>query len=217
MIGINTRKVLFSLIAIAVIYFIAVAALAALIASGSLGAAVYGSIWFSVVYAIVLNALGIIIGLIWEKATRPRYLRKIESSPAPSDRVKRIYNVILIIAIVVGAFYVLSNAWGAYELLSLNIIFTIPPLTYAGFYISLVRYIVLALVFLWLYSEPAPKSTSPVLNIRSGLLVGVIYFFIMAVFSIFSLANFKVTAGTASMQVSGSGASSQAAVNGQAN
>jgi predicted secreted protein len=215
MLSINVRKVVFSIIGIFVVSLIAEVALIFLVTSNPINAAFLQSNWFLIVDAVVVNAMGIIVGLIWEKSTRARYLAKVANNPIPPEHTKKIYKTVLIIAVVVGIFYILSNLWTVYELFALHIVFTIPPATYTGFYIGLVRYIILALVFIWLYSEPEPKDTSPILNIRQGLLLGIIYFFIMAIFSIFSLATFKVAAGTASIQVPGSAIPSPAVIDGQ--
>ena len=215
MLSINIRKVVFSIIGIFAVSLVAEIALIFLVASGSFNAASLESNWFLISDAIVVNVLGIIVGLIWEKSTRARYLAKVENTQAPSERAKKIYKTVLIIAVLVGIFYILSNVWAVYELYALHIIFTIPPATHTGFYISLVRYIILGLVFVWLYFESEPKNTSPILNIRQGLLLGIIYFFIMAIFSIFSLATFKVAAGTTSIQVPGSASPLQNVVDGQ--
>jgi len=206
---------MYSLVGIFAISLIAESALIFLTVSGSFNTTLLESNWFLIVDAIIVNAVGVIIGLIWEKSTRARYLTRVESSPAHSERAKKAYKIVLVIAVIVGIFYTLSNLGAVYELFALHIVFTIPPATHTGFYIGLVRYIILALVFVWLYSEPEPKDTSPILNIRQGLLLSIIYFFVMAIFSIFSLATFRVAAGTTSIQVPGSAIPSQAVIDGQ--
>jgi len=215
MISINVRKVTFSTIGVFVVSLVVEVALIFLVASGSFSAAFLQSNWFLIADAIVVNTAGIIIGLIWEKSTRARYLAKVESKPAPSERTKKIYKTVLIVAILIGVFYVLSNIWALYTLFVLNIVFTIPPATYTGFYITLVRYITLVLVFVWLYSEPEPSDASPILNTKKAALIGIVYFSIMTIFTIISLATFKVAAGTTSIQVRGAAAPLQNVVDGQ--
>ena len=204
MLSVRVRKVAFAIVSIAIVSFIAYFIVLFLAISSS-SATKYTTTWFLIVDFIVVNGVGIVAGLLWEKSTRSRYLIKLQNTPAPSERIKKVYNVILVIAVIVAAFYVFSNLWAAYEMFALHLAFTIPPATQAEFYVALFRYLVLALVFLWLYFEPKPKDGSPLLNIKSGLLVGIIYFFVMAALTVFGMVTMKVAAGTASIQVSGIG------------
>jgi hypothetical protein len=194
MLSINVRKVAFSIIGIFGASFAAEVVFIFLAASGSVTVAFLQSSWFLIADAIVVNVLGIIVGLIWEKSTRARYLEKIKSSPAVSDRAKKIYKGTLVVAIVIGAIYILLNVWAVYEMLALGLNMAVSITTYTGLWIGLARSALLVLAFIWLSCDKGYRDHPSILDMRKAFILCVIFYIIMAIFNVIILANTRVVA-----------------------
>ncbi len=212
MISINARRVLYSLIGIAIASLIVFFLELFLAFSGVFNITSNGSaLWFQLVYLIVVYGIGILIGLLWEKSSRARYMAyaaKVAGDPVLQERAKKIYTIALIIAIIIEAFYLLSSAVVLFSTFTSGVVIMLSSAQLASLWIGTIRYIVFGLIFLWLYSEPAQTDVPFTLNLKKGILSFVIFFFAMAGFNIFGLSMFRFssTAGMMSVQTSQTGA-----------
>lgn len=191
--SINTRRVIFSLISIIIISFIVPFVLVFLVTANPASISLLSASWFQVVETIVIAILGIVIGLFWERAMRARYLAKIANLPPPSERAKKIYRTILILAAVAGAIYILSNIVVVDEAMASRITIPITSAQQIGIFIGIARYIVLALAFIWLFAEPKDKKPATTPDIKKYFLWAAIYCFIMAAINLFGLSMFRVS------------------------
>lgn len=191
MLSINTRKVLFSLVGIALVSFVAQLGLDLLIVSGILNITPYINSWIESIIAIVVTAFGILVGLMFESPGRARYFAKVESNPTLAARMEKAYRVVLVIGIIGGALYILGN-FLVLAVLS-NTTITITSVQRTSTIIGIVRYIALALVMLWLFAEPQKKTVPPTLNVKKLVLFTAIYCFIMAALTLFGLSLYRIS------------------------
>jgi lysylphosphatidylglycerol synthetase-like protein (DUF2156 family) len=184
MLSVNARKVLFALLGVIitsfVVYLVFVAMTVANIFNLDLLSA---TLWFPIVIAIIESVIGIAIGLLWEKSRRARYVEMFIKNPGLQEKTEKIYRVALVIGIVLGGLYLLSNAWAAYVLLAFSSLNLSSP-NPAGLYIGLGRYIILGLVSVWLFADSRRETGERVLNISKGLLLCIILYNPLAVYGI---------------------------------
>ncbi|MGD1003040.1 MAG: hypothetical protein ABR884_00495 [Minisyncoccia bacterium] len=189
MLSINARKVLFALLGVIVASFVVSLVFVAMTVANIFNLDLLSAtLWFPIVIAIIESAIGIAVGLMWEKWRRARYIEMFAKNPGLQEKTEKIYRVALVIGIVYGGFYLLSNAWAVYVLLAfsrLNLPFPNPT----GLYIGLGRYVVLGLVSVWLFADSKRKTGERVLNISKGLLLCIIYCFAMAFLTLIALST----------------------------
>ena len=170
MLSTNARKVLFSLVGITIVSFIVQLGLTALILYGDLNVAPYENSWVQLITAIVVAIFGILIGLVFEQWWRPRYVAMFEKNPALSDRIRKVYSIVLIISVIGGAIYILVNVWALYAISALGIAITITSAQRTATLVGIARYIAVALAMLWLFAEPKKVTVPSTINIKKLLL-----------------------------------------------
>jgi small-conductance mechanosensitive channel len=142
---------------------------------------------------IIVTILGILLGLVFEGAGRARYLGQAASNPALFDHVAKAYRIVLILGVIVGSIYLLLNIWVIYVAYTYGMVITITSAQESGTIIGIIRYIALALVFIWLSAEPQKDTVPPMLNVKKFLILSAIYCSMMAILNLFGLSMYKVS------------------------
>ncbi len=196
--SINTRRVIFSVLWIIIISFVVSLALVFLITANVASISLFSASWFQIVETILIAVVGVVVGLVWESSTRTRYMEKIANRPPPSERAKKTYRTILVLAGVAGAIYILSNVVVVYEAMASGITIPISSVQQTDIFIGIARYLILALALIWLFAEPKKENAlSTTADIKRYFLWGAIFCFIMAGVNLFGLSMFKVSDATA--------------------
>jgi hypothetical protein len=184
MLSIKARRTVFAIIGFGILYFV-FGLLNGIISNYSVG--------LQLSLLIIFVAVGIAIGLAWEKSTQAGYLAKVTSNPVSQARANT-YRTVFIVGVIIGVIYLLYNIFGVYELSALGIgyasvdLFQLIPAIFFD--------VILAGVFLWLYREREQENIQSASVLKNIFLAFSIFYFVTAVLNVVTFIVARPNANT---------------------